>query len=210
MIRQIIRPFTPEARQRLTGIRPERSPFASTWTATTDLLDRELWALGVRTEYVLMIDVEERDMKLNGELRASARPASSAVAIAFTARNLGDLMFACGKFREWHDNVRAIALGLEALRKVDRYGITKSAEQYRGWSALPPGTPMPPAAMTIGDAIKILEDFSGVHIDTNKPASLTFAWRKAAWRTHPDQGGNETDFKRVNAAVDLLRATTSS
>jgi len=34
--------------------------------------------------------------------------------------------------------VRAIALALEALRKVDRYGV-RSGSQYAGFKALPPG-----------------------------------------------------------------------
>jgi hypothetical protein len=51
-------------------------------------------------------------------------------------------------------NARAIALGLEALRKVDRYRITKRGEQYTGWSALPPATPMGAAKMTADDALE--------------------------------------------------------
>jgi hypothetical protein len=47
--------------------------------------------------------------------------------------------FAVDKFATWQDNLRAIALGLEALRKVDRYGITKNSEQYTGWKQLEAG-----------------------------------------------------------------------
>lgn len=37
---------------------------------------------------------------------------------------------------DWQINLRAIALGLEALRKLDRYGITSRGEQYTGWRAI--------------------------------------------------------------------------
>jgi hypothetical protein len=60
-------------------------------------------------------------------------------------------------------NARAIALGLEALRKVDRYRITKRGERYTGWSALPPATPMGAAKMTADDAL----EFSRASADWN-------------------------------------------
>jgi hypothetical protein len=82
------------------------------------LLDANSAHLGVRSEFVLQIDVEERDLRLDGELRAHARPASPAVAISVDRRDKPSLLFVCGKFPNWQDNVRAIALGLEALRKV--------------------------------------------------------------------------------------------
>jgi len=36
---------------------------------------------------------------------------------------------------DWRHNVRSIALGLEALRAVDRYGISRRGEQYAGFRA---------------------------------------------------------------------------
>lgn len=44
--------------------------------------------------------------------------------------------FAVDTYTTWQDNLRAIALGLEALRKVERYGITRGTEQYTGWKML--------------------------------------------------------------------------
>ena len=35
----------------------------------------------------------------------------------------------------WQHNLRSIALGLEALRAVDRYGISRRGEQYAGFRA---------------------------------------------------------------------------
>lgn len=35
----------------------------------------------------------------------------------------------------WQHNVRSVALGLEALRAVDRYGISRRGEQYAGFRA---------------------------------------------------------------------------
>jgi hypothetical protein len=44
----------------------------------------------------------------------------------------------------WRDNLRAIALGLEALRAVNRYGITRGiGEQYAGFLQLTTGVANP-------------------------------------------------------------------
>lgn len=62
----------------------------------------------------------------------------------FAAVNAADdqrrLVYATDTCVLWQHNVRSIALGLEALRAVDRYGITKRGEQYAGFTgALPAG-----------------------------------------------------------------------
>lgn len=50
------------------------------------------------------------------------------------------LVYATDACRYWQHNVRSIALGLEALRAVDRYGISRRGEQYAGFrGALPAG-----------------------------------------------------------------------
>ena len=72
--------------------------------------------------------------------RANASPKSPAVVIAFESKH-GPLQYATDAFTHWQANVRAVALGLEALRRVERYGITKHGEQYTGWKQLGSGTP---------------------------------------------------------------------
>jgi hypothetical protein len=47
--------------------------------------------------------------------------------------------FAVDVFPTWQANLRAITLGLEALRRVQRYGIVKEDEQYTGFKALTSG-----------------------------------------------------------------------
>jgi hypothetical protein len=202
-MRYVTRPLSDEARLRLKGVRQEYSRFDSTWTATLGLLDRELGMLGVRHEFVLQIDVQESDLKLDGELRANARPMSSAVAISLKAKG-SDLLFVCGKFPRWQENVRAIALGLEALRKVERYGIVQSNEQYRGWQALPPGTPMPAAKMTVEEAESVLRE----HMYGNEHSAPPWAelYRRGAKVHHPDAGGDPDDFLRLAEARDVLGA----
>ncbi|MDO8391042.1 MAG: molecular chaperone DnaJ [Actinomycetota bacterium] len=212
-MRYITRPLTDEARARLkAGPRGQSSPFSSTWSATLEILDRELHQLGVRTEFVLQIDCSEADLRLDGQLRANARPASPAVAISIETRAKGALLFTCGRFHHWQDNVRAIALGLEALRKVERYGIVQSDEQYRGWQALPPGTPMPAAKMTYEEACRTITDLAHVtFISTGWVADqLDQLYRKGAMRCHPDHGGDPASFTRLVEARELIASRNAS
>lgn len=85
---------------------------------------------------MIEVDVTESDIRVDGGLYAHARPASSGVRVTFESR-YGPLVYATDRFDHWRDNVRAIALGLEALRKVDRYGIIRRGSSTPGGSRCP-------------------------------------------------------------------------
>lgn len=183
-----------------------RSPFGASWPATTDLLGRELFHLGAR-DVVLQIALEERDIRNDGLPRANARkPYHPGVVLAFNAPGLGPLKYQTDAFDDWQANVRAIALGLEALRKVDRYGITKKGEQYAGWKALGAGGPEP--AMTVEAAARFIAAHSGApHTGVAAdPAVYRQAYRGATKRLHPDADGSTEEFQRLQEAKRVLDA----
>ncbi|MDQ2624973.1 MAG: hypothetical protein M3Y20_07420 [Actinomycetota bacterium] len=121
------------------GQRRSRWTFKASWSDTLDLLERELRHLDA-CDVVLEADFREQDLRLDGMPRASARqPEDPAVKISFTSKH-GPLVYASDSCAFWQHNVRSIALGLEALRAVDRYGITRRAEQYSGWRQLGSGS----------------------------------------------------------------------
>lgn len=160
------------------------SPFYSYWTSTQELLDRELDMLRARN-VVLQMAVTELDFRVDGQIRANARPEHPGVILAFDSKH-GPLRYACDRFNDWQDNVRAIALALEALRKVERYGVGRGSEQYAGWKALTDGD----ASMTRQEAEELLNRYGG---------------ERAAMRaTHPDHGGDAEEFQRVLKARRLL------
>lgn len=213
-MKQIIRPFTPEAATRLANLpRPERSRFDSALWQSEETLHHELRELGVKesAEYVLMMDVEESDIRLDGAIRANAKPHSQHVAVAFESKR-GPLLFACGRFTTWQDNLRAIALGLEALRKVDRYGITQSDEQYTGFRALPGMVPVPKPFVSAEEAAEFMVEATGVEVGGHTRAGLLLCdrdaidrvYRQAAKRLHPDAGGDPDEFVRLGQARELL------
>jgi hypothetical protein len=156
----------------------KRAAFSAGWGQTVDLLEREVWHLGARRA-VLQLAVTEEDIRLDGAIRANARPAHPGAIVSFESKH-GPLEYATDVFDRWQDNVRAIALGLEALRKVDRYGIAKRGEQYRGWKALGAGGPSPQRGE------ELIREHGSV--------------RDALMATHPDRGGDPEDFAAVQAA----------
>lgn len=177
---------------------------------TLEDLDRELWQIGC-SRVVVQIDIankEEfrRDLRADGVISSKARVKSPAVVVSFL-RNKVPTQFATDHFLRWEDNLRAIVLGMEALRKLERYHIVRAGDQYRGWQALPATTT---TALSTEQAAEVLarrsdraasaKDILGVR------ALATLAYRAAAAKTHPDAGGLADDFKLVQEAKRVLEA----
>lgn len=178
----------------------DRSPFSATWISTVELLERELTQLGA-SNGVILVDCSELDIRLDGTYpKADARVGYPGVVVAFDSTH-GPLKYVADRFRAWQDNVRAIALGLEALRKVDRYGITSRGEQYTGWAALPAGEGSGPS--TFAEAVAFVAEHSG-STEEQVTASPRTAWLVAAKRLHPDQGGDADLFRQLQRARELL------
>lgn len=124
------------------SVRRRRSQFASSWSNTVDLLERELEAIRAKN-VVIQADCDRSELRLDGQLRSNAKLRGPGIVLSFETPKgalsfpCDTFSFPCDTFTEWQANVRGIALSLEALRSVDRYGVTRNSEQYKGWNALP-------------------------------------------------------------------------
>ncbi|WP_447643191.1 hypothetical protein [Nocardioides zeae] len=201
----------------------EPTPFRASWRDTLELLGYELDLLSAR-DVVLEVDVTEGDVRLDGMLRANARVGHPGVRIAFES-SVGPLVYATDRYEarwseqaSWQQNVRAIALGLEALRKVDRYGITKRGEQYTGFKALGAGRAMPASHMTADDAAALLERVAIGNEGQSREMAVARilassevardTWRHARAMAHPDRrGGDRTVWDQVEQAAVVLGVT---
>lgn len=168
------------------------SRFRSPLRDTLELLSREMGQLQA-ANIVIELDVEERDIRLDGYPRANARIGNPAVAVSFDSRH-GPLRYATCEFTDWQDNLRAIALSMQALRAVDRYGVSKRGEQYRGWKQLMPSSDPADAIQTEQAARRYLDDRWGGDV------------RRALFETHPDRGGDPDEFRKVQRSRELLGA----
>ena len=172
------------------------STFGATWESTLDLLDREVGHLDVDGPVAVRVVGSPRDVRRDGMLRATARLEHPGVALSFTSKRRGPLTFHCdtfiaigGRLTAWQANVRAIALGLEALRKVDRYGIAGRGEQYAGWRAIE-ASPNKPRFESAAEARQWLRDLVATETVVNDATLLRLAAREA----HPDRNGGKRDL----------------
>lgn len=166
------------------------------WSSTTTLLERELRMLkAVPGTVILQMEVTDRDIRKDGWIRANASPRGPGVILTFESRLHGHLSYPCDSFTDWQANVRAIALALEALRKVSRYGVGRHGESYRGWKALPAEISGGPHAVIARFAVCTEED-----VRRNPEKRI----REARLATHPDRGGARADWDQVADAASAL------
>lgn len=198
--------------------RPETDPrssgarFRARWDDTIALLRSEAEHLGAEA-IALQVDTDESQIRRDGMLRSAARVGHPGVKVSFQSVH-GPLTYATDQYDHWKANVRAIALGLQALRAVDRYGISKSGEQYRGYAAITSGK-ADYSEMTVADAVlafkDVLKDVTGMTADYDLTTRqhINSAYRIASRRYHPDvpDTGDEGVFRLLTAARDVLLAS---
>jgi len=176
------------------------------WMGTLRLLERELEHLDAEN-VVLQMAVTQRDIRQDGWIRANARPEHPGVILSFESR-FGPLSYPCDTYTEWQANVRAIAVSLEWLRGVDRHGVSKRGEQYRGWGALPPagGTTATMTARTAAEILVDVEELGGeAELLLRDPAAVKLTYREAAKKAHPDKHGGDTQrFQLLQQARAVL------
>lgn len=182
-------------------VRRQRSNFASTLSATMEVLRRELRQLGAQNAR-LQIAIDAAAFRLDGKPRATAKPEHPGIILTLDSKH-GPLSYPCDTYTTWQDNLRAIALALEALRKVDRYGVTRNGEQYRGFLALE-STAAPAGFANADAAYAWLLALVGAEDLPGQPAAQMLI-RKAKRITHPDVGGDADTFQRVTLAEQYLK-----
>lgn len=197
---------------------PKRSAFRANYSDTKGRLVFELSKLKtIESSILLGMFVHPNDVKVVGtELKSAARPYKPGVVLTFTReisktwngsgydRKTLDLSYPCDAFDNWQDNLRAIALSLEALRRVSRYGVF-SYENMAERLALPSAEGK---ASSVDDALEFLatySDFTDADLKSN-PENWKTAYRQAASALHPDrQGGDQVLFTRLIDAKNFLK-----
>lgn len=186
-----------------------RSPFKAAYHSTIKLLERELRAANARSPVVQLALDPSQFRVSDGKPYANAIPTHPGVVLSFEKGKM-PLAFPCDTYLTWIENLRAIALALDALRRVDRYGVTKHAEQYRGWNALPPATPIvTPPTMTVEEAARYVGNEGGPVPwgDVMRSAdAFRAAYRRAAMKYHPDAnaGAERSEWHTLRSAAAVL------
>lgn len=148
-------------------------------------LSGELGRLGATGE-LLSTNVVTR---LDGLPRSGqSEPSDPGAAVYFKLKGQPRCL-ACDKWTRVADNIAAIAQHIDALRRIDRYGVGTLEQAFAGYAGLPP---------TSADWWIVLGlSASATH------EQIIAAHRKLATEHHPDKGGRSEDMARINEARDV-------
>ncbi len=190
-------------------VRREWGQFKSTVHDTLDKIAYELDRLDVE-QGIIELDVSESDLRrARGKFPSVSEPYSPRVRLTFSHPEQGPLQYPCGNYCKQKDNLRAIALTLEAQRAIERYGATKGGQQYAGWKGLPPGEEQERYFSSPQEAAEYVAELAGF-----KPATgyamledgdlLKTCYLKASKKAHPDTGGNDETFQTLQQAKEII------
>lgn len=179
-----------------------RSPFRAADASTFRLLQKELDHLDA-TDRALFVCVDETQFRRDGRPSKNAVTTSPGVVLEFTSRGQ-TFAYVADRFSSQMENLRAIALTLEHLRAVDRYGLTGDRQQYAGFLAIEAATVEPEGFATADDAYTWLLVVTGSEGIPGRPKAAMLL-RKAQRIAHPDMGGDPYTFQRVALAESVLR-----
>jgi hypothetical protein len=154
------------------------SSFRTSWDQSLRKLEDEISRID-GDDVVIGIVADPSAISFSGVLRAKASYTYPGAEVSFELPGRGRVVFHTDAYKTLHANLHAIALGLEALRAVDRHGITSTAEQYAGFAQLTAGSGDPERGAEL------------VRVAGGVSAALK--------KHHPDHGGNPRDLADVQA-----------
>jgi hypothetical protein len=167
------------------------SPFrnVSTDKAMRELMD-ELGRLGASRVLI------SSNLKLRQDgYPYSQQPRNDDEGIAvYFVRKGQNMVLACDKFAKREDNLRAITKTIDAIRGIERWGSSDMMERaFTGFTQ-------------IGhDAGRHWWDVLGVPSDAHA-TNVEQAYRRRRSATHPDKGGDATEFAAVESAWQKFQA----
>lgn len=175
-------------------ILPERSRFGKfnskpTVERAKEKLNHELYLLAGETEYVLSTNIK---LRIDGlPYSGMSEPKDAGVAIYFTY-NKQDMVIACDNFDKVGCNIYAIAMTIEAMRGIERWGCSELMRRaFTGFKALPETASNSSWMQVLGLAINATPDV------------IKERYRILSKQYHPDiPGGDAEKFVQVKAAYE--------
>lgn len=152
-------------------------------------LEKQLRLLGTTSE-LLSSNVETR---LDGRIRGDREPTNGDPGVAVYFKLKGkDRCLACDRYYRVADNIVAIAKHIDALRRIDRYGVGTIDQAFAGYAQLP---------QQAASWFTVLE-----FEEPPKNWDVVEARYKSLARMHhPDRGGDPETMAKINAAYQTAR-----
>jgi hypothetical protein len=161
-----------------------------TLAVAIDRLERQLAMMGARNP-TMSTNVR---LGMRGQpLSNQSEPTDPGAAVYFPFKGKATVL-ACDKYNRVADNVAAIAAHVDALRRIERYGVGTIEQALAGYKALP--------SDTAADWRSVF-GFGKDQVVTT--AMLDTAFKEAARLHHPDRGGSEDKMSQVNRAREFAQ-----
>lgn len=176
----------PYGKQRTPAHLRRHARFKTSFAKARSALIDEIRKLG-GSNVIFSSDIPRRQ---DGLPYADAKPKSGDPGIAaYFTRKQKQLCFACDLYLTVDDNMHAIALTVEALRGIARWGTGDMMESaFTGFQAIPEKTGTSPWYAVLGLPMNATKD------------QAREAYRILAKKHHPDVGGDPELFLRINEA----------
>lgn len=152
------------------------------------LLLRDLDSMGA-TDVVVSSNVETRR---DGLPYASQKKIEDPGVVLYFHRKGQDIAIPCDRWHTVDANLRAIGLQIESIRRIERWGTEQMMDRaFTGYAALPAGD-------TWYEILGVSEDATRDQVKA--------AYHAKAREVHPDAGGSDAAFQRVEAAYRQYKA----
>jgi hypothetical protein len=143
-------------------------------------LQREIDRLGGDRE-ILSTNVR---LRMDGVPRGDQEPSDPGAAVYF---QLGQrsMVLACDRWTRVADNIAALAAHIDALRRIDRYGVGSLEQAFTGYLAL----------QAKPEWWQVLQVTAAASLN-----DIERAYRQLAMTAHPDRGGSHDTMAQLNEA----------
>jgi hypothetical protein len=163
--------------------------FAVAYEQAEKELGMELERLGAESAYIST----DQQLRVDGRPRRDSQPATPGVAVYFV-RDGKELCIPCDRFNSVRDNIRAISLTLEGVRRMERYGTSQMVEAaLSGFTAIPATTGPHTGPRAWHEVLGVAPDSP---IEVRRAA-----YRALANSKHPDKGGSNDDWLELQRAA---------
>jgi len=173
-----------------TGVEKKSRTLAVSVLVATQRLERQLELLAA-TAPVLSTNIS---LRLDGRPRSDEDPKDPGAAVYFRFKGKATVL-ACDRYLRVADNIAAIANHIDALRRIERYGVGTIEQALAGYKALP--------ADTAADWRAVFGFARDVRVSVDEVQS---AYKERARKAHPDRGGSDDAMAHINRARDYALA----
>lgn len=177
-----------------------RAPYKATVATARDQVLKELRLMDVPNWNVIISSNAPVSSRTSQMLAIRAEPADPGVAVYFRKEGK-PYVLACDKWDRLADNLRALALTIEAMRGLERWGCSQMLERiFQGFKALPP--PESKEESVIWWAVLNVSRLADLDV-------VEESYRKLARKYHPDFAISESDRELRNKKMVQLNQSVS-